>query len=270
MPPTRSITAPVGTPVREYWEAETCGTHYIDAEKFTREYFDSIEAFRYRLEPFIHDFVEFPRWKDTRCLEIGVGAGTDFLQFLRAGADMSGIDLTDAAVEHVRHRAAVYGFPPPDVRRAVAEQLPFADATFDLVYSWGVLHHCADDAKAFDEMYRVTKPGGMIKIMVYNLNSTNVWLKWIHHAIVERQWKLGPRAGRRWALARFHQSGGTKGYTERQFRDWLRSYPHSNPRFRFDAVPAYPGDRYAGIFRFLRAVEPSWMRWFLSFEFVKA
>lgn len=270
MPPTRSVTAAPGTPLREYWEQETCGTHYIDAEKYTREYFDSIEAHRYKLEPFIHQFAEFSRWKGQRGLEVGVGAGTDFMNFVRAGADMTGVDLTANAVEHVKRRAEVYGFPPPDVRQLNAVQLPFDAATFDFVYSFGVIMHCADDAeRVFDEIYRVTKPGGTIKITVYNLNATATWLKWMHHALVERKF-LGPTAGRRWALANFQESGGTRGYTERSVRAWMSWYPHTSLRFRFDDDLVQPGDRWEHFWRTLRAVEPRKMRWFLSFELVKA
>jgi 2-polyprenyl-3-methyl-5-hydroxy-6-metoxy-1,4-benzoquinol methylase len=73
--------------------------------------------------------------------EVGVGAGTDHLQWARAGALCHGVDLTDAAIETTRARLAHYGFTS-ELRRVDAETLPFPDDTFDVVWSWGVIHHC--------------------------------------------------------------------------------------------------------------------------------
>ncbi len=265
-----SFAPTAGAPLREYWEAEACGTHGVDAERFTRDYFDRIEARRYQLEPFIRDFAEFSRWRGQRGLEVGVGAATDFLQFVRAGADMVGVDLTDAAVEHARHRGAVYGFPSLAVHRANAEQLPFAGETFDFVYSWGVIHHSADTWRAFDEIYRVVRPGGTIKIMVYNAGATLAWLKWLHHAAAEGKWGMSPRAGRAWALANYQENGGTKGFTQPEVRRALARYPHTDLVFRYYDDVVQSEDRYALLFRALRAIEPVRMRWFLTFELVKS
>ncbi|MEO7086627.1 MAG: class I SAM-dependent methyltransferase [Gemmatimonadaceae bacterium] len=263
-----SAPAP-GVPLREYWEAETCGTHYVDAEKFSKAYFDSIAAHRYRVEPFVRDFADFDRWRGKRGLEVGVGAGTDFVEFLRAGAEMSGVDLTKAAVQHVEQRAAAYGLPSPNVLQANAEQLPFTNDAFDFVYSFGVIHHADNTWKVFDEIYRVTKPGGAIKIMVYNLDSTQVWLKWLHHAWAERKWRIGPGRGRRWALANFQESGGTKGYTQRDIERELARYAHSDLRFSYDADRVQPGEPHELLSRVFRAIEPARMRWCLMFELTK-
>jgi ubiquinone/menaquinone biosynthesis C-methylase UbiE len=81
-------------------------------------------------------------------LEIGVGMGADYVRWLRAEARVTGIDLTARAVAVTRARAEAEGFPDADVRQADAEHLPFADGSFDLVYSWGVLQHTLNTAHA--------------------------------------------------------------------------------------------------------------------------
>ena len=92
-------------------------------------------------------------------LEVGVGLGTDFVRFARAGADLHGVDLTEAAVSLVRQRLGQEGLEA-DVQVADAERLPFDDASFDLVYSWGVLHHTPDPSAAIAEVRRLVRPGG--------------------------------------------------------------------------------------------------------------
>ena len=85
--------------VAAYWNRATCGTDVTLATKYSREYFEEIEHYRYRMEPEIFSFAQFTRYRDKRVLEVGVGAGTDFLQWVRAGAKAYGVDLTPAAVE---------------------------------------------------------------------------------------------------------------------------------------------------------------------------
>ena len=77
--------------VREFWNEQSCGTEVAAAKKFSQEYFEQIESFRYFDQPFIHSFAQFSRYRDKRVLEVGFGAGTDFLQWLRCGARASGI-----------------------------------------------------------------------------------------------------------------------------------------------------------------------------------
>src|SRR6266850_5803378 len=90
--------------VRKFWNRQSCDTQVAEAEKYSRGYFEQIEAFRYFDQPFIHSFAQFTRYRGKRVLEVGCGAGTDFIQWLRAGAVASGIDLTQEALDNVRHR----------------------------------------------------------------------------------------------------------------------------------------------------------------------
>ena len=151
---------------------------------------------------------------------MGFGAGTDFIQWLRAGARVSGIDLTEEALANVRHRIAVYGLPQPEsLQVADAETLPFPANTFDLGYSWGVLHHTPNTPKALAELVRVVRPGGEIKVMLYNRHSLYACKMWVKHALLKgRPWK-----SLRWVLWNHVESIGTKGFTQAEVEQMLAS-----------------------------------------------
>ena len=116
------------------------------------------------------EFAEFPKFKGKRTLEIGVGLGADHQKLAEHGAILSGIDLTPRAINHTKRRFELMGLNS-QLQIADAENLPFEDNSFDAVYSWGVLHHSPDTQKAVNEVYRILKPGGLAKIMIYNKHS---------------------------------------------------------------------------------------------------
>ena len=158
--------------VRAFWQAHPCGTKFSDAAMGTPEFFERVEAHRYTKEWHIPDAADFAGARGLRVLEIGCGLGTDGAQFAKAGADYTGIDLTEAAIELARRRFECSGLQG-EFRVADAENLDFADGSFDLVYSHGVLHHTPDTARAVQEIHRVLKPGGRAVVMLYHRNSYN-------------------------------------------------------------------------------------------------
>jgi len=161
--------------VRDFWNANPCGTKFSEKEIGTKEFFDSIKQHRYSTEWHIPQVVQFERWRGRNVLEIGCGLGTDAVEFARAGANYTGIDLTPRSIELVARRFEMLGLSGR-LRVADAESLPFEAEEFDLVYSHGVLHHTPDPQKAFDEIHRVLKPGGTAMIMLYHKNSYNYYV----------------------------------------------------------------------------------------------
>jgi len=158
--------------VHDFWQAHPCGNKFSDAEMGTREFFQRVEAHRYEKEWHIPIAADFAGACGLKVLEIGCGLGTDGAQFARAGADYTGIDLTEASIELARKRFELFGLKG-EFRVADAEQLDFADDTFDLVYSHGVLHHTPDIEAAVREVHRVLKPGGRAVVMLYHRGSYN-------------------------------------------------------------------------------------------------
>ena len=204
-------TAPEETKsrVRAFWEDEPCGSVHGSAPEGTKKYFDEIERRRYELEPFIAEMADFAGSKGKSVLEIGVGLGTDFVQFARAGAKVTGIDLTEHGVELVRRRLALEGLEG-DVRVADAESLPFEDESFDKVYSWGVLHHTPATEQAVREALRVLRPGGEACVMLYSRHSWVAYKLWVRFALLERR----PTRSLADVLAHHMESEGTRGFTK--------------------------------------------------------
>lgn len=211
-------TANLKSDVKQFWNRQSCDTQYAQAAKFTREYFEEIERWRYQDQPFIHSFAQFTRYRGKRVVEVGFGAGTDFIQWLRAGAVASGVDLTEEALANLRHRIAVYDLPQPEsLQVADAENLPFPSNTFDLGYSWGVLHHTPNTEKAVAELVRVVHPGGEIKLMLYNVHSLCAYKCWVRMSLLKgRPWE-----SLRKSIWNHVESIGTKAYTPGEIRRML-------------------------------------------------
>lgn len=195
--------------VRDYWEQEVCGTRLGDTE-------DDYTALKDTEAHITAEVAEFERWRGKRVLEIGVGGGSDFLKFVRAGARAIGIDLTRAAVEMVERRLAAEGLEA-GVGQGNGEALPFEDASFDLVYSYGVLHHSADPAAAFREVRRVLKPGGEFRGMVYSDFSACGFFLWGAQGLLKGR----PHLSQRQIIHRYLESPGTKSYGNDEFRNVL-------------------------------------------------
>ena len=172
---------------REQWGQDPCGSNHDREHEFgSREFFDQVERHRYsEYAPWMPRLMEFQKFRDARLLEVGCGMGTDLLQFARGGARCVGIDLTPRSIEITRHRFRLYG-AEGDFMISDGEHLPFHDASFDVVYSNGVLHHTPDTEGAVREVHRVLKSGGVAKIMLYHRDSLNYWVE-----IVLRRGLLG-------------------------------------------------------------------------------
>jgi len=158
--------------VRAFWQKHPCGTKFTQAQPGSRQFYESVEAHRYEKEWHIPAAAGFANSKDRDVLEIGCGLGTDGAQFAQAGANYTGIDLTEAAVDLARRRFELFNLPGK-FRVADAEQLDFPDNSFDIVYSHGVLHHTPDTAGAVREIQRVLRPGGRAIVMLYHRDSYN-------------------------------------------------------------------------------------------------
>src|SRR5712691_4208956 len=141
--------------VQAYWDARPCNIRHSPKAVGTREYFDEGEARKYFVESHIPAFAEFERWRGKRVLEIGCGIGTDTINFARHGALVTAVDLSDKSLEVARRRAAVYGLQDrirfyQGNSEELSRFLPVE--RYDLVYSFGVIHHTPHPGAVLDEL----------------------------------------------------------------------------------------------------------------------
>jgi SAM-dependent methyltransferase len=158
-----------------FWSRYQPGFRFTAQAVGTPAFFSEVEAHRYALEPHIPRFAQFDSWGGKDVLEAGCGIATDGLQFARAGARYTGVDRSDVALDLARRRFELENQPGQFVLASVTE-VPFADESFDLAYSFGVLHHVPETEKAIRELHRVLRPGGTARVMLYHRDSLNYYV----------------------------------------------------------------------------------------------
>jgi ubiquinone/menaquinone biosynthesis C-methylase UbiE len=241
--------------VAAFWEEGSCGEVYaVGASPLER--MEAHAAARYTLEPYIRNFAHFEAAEGKDVLEIGVGMGADHCEWARCRPrSLTGVDLTRRAIDFTRERLALHGL---DSRLEVsdAENLPFEDSSFDLVYSWGVLHHTPDTPRAIREVYRVLRPGGRALVMVYNRYSIVGSMLWLRYALLKGR----PMTGLNEIYAKHLESPGTKAYTPRDARSLFRDFARVETSIRLsggDTLEGAAGQRHQGmLLRVARAIWP--------------
>lgn len=158
--------------VAEYWNRRPCNIRHSKADVGTRAFFDDVEKRKYFVEPHIPEFADFARWRDKRVLEIGCGLGTDAANFARAGADYTGAELSKVSLDLARRRFDVFGLKGTFVH-CNAEELAedVRESSFDLVYSFGVIHHTTNPDAVIRQARRVIRPNGEFRLMLYAKDS---------------------------------------------------------------------------------------------------
>lgn len=154
--------------VQRFWDERPCNIRHSPKPFGTLEYFEEVKKRRYFVEGHIRQFVEFERWKDKTVLEIGCGIGTDTVEFARAGARITATELSAKSLEIAKQRFQVYGLQGTFLL-ANAEELSHAllPAPFDLIYSFGVIHHTPRPDRALRELKKYTHPKTELRIMLY-------------------------------------------------------------------------------------------------------
>ncbi len=163
--------------VKTYWDKRPCNIRHSKAEFGTKQYFDEVEERKYFVEPHIPNFADFKKWKGKKVLEVGCGIGTDSINFARAGAKLTVVELSKESLEICKKRFAVYNlqakFYLADAEH-LSEVVPVEE--YDLIYSFGVIHHTPKPRKTIEEILKFSGRNTELRIMLYAKYSTKNFL----------------------------------------------------------------------------------------------
>jgi ubiquinone/menaquinone biosynthesis C-methylase UbiE len=163
----------------EQWTADPAGPNADDVEGLLAE--------RRAYAPWMREALDYRGARGLNVLDVGCGQGIDLCEYARAGATVTGIDLTPMPVKLARQHLDELGLEGT-VMEGDAEDLPFPDETYDRVCSNGVLHHTPDMLHALREIHRVLRPGGRATVIVYNRQSAHFWIQQVlRYGILGRQ-----------------------------------------------------------------------------------
>jgi ubiquinone/menaquinone biosynthesis C-methylase UbiE len=243
--------------VHDFWNQASCGEAlYLTDQDQTS--FNTHLHMRYSLEPFILDFAKFSQTQALKVLEIGVGLGADHQMFAQAGAQLYGIDLTERAIENTRTRLACFNLES-SLAVGDAENLNFQDEMFDIVYSWGVLHHSPNTLRAIQEVHRVLKPGGLARIMIYHTFSLVGFMLWLRFGLL----RLHPFIGTKEIYSKYLESPGTKAYSVKEARCLFQGFHEVSIQTvltHADLLDSAVGQRHRGaLLSLARKVWPRWL-----------
>lgn len=251
--------------VRDFWNEAACGED-LYLRSHDRAGFLAHAKRRYELEPYILDFARFDSWRGKKVLEIGVGLGADHQRFAQAGADLYGLDLTERAVSSTRQRLELFDLTSC-LQVGDAENLEFGEGVFDLVYSWGVLHHSPDTKRAVDEVWRVLKFGGAARIMIYNKYSLVGLMLWVRYGLL----RFRPFTRLSTIYASYLESPGTKAYSRKEAQQLVARFSNVNIQTVLthgDLLESNAGQRHQGAY--LDLARRIWPRWLIRHFFPRA
>jgi len=158
--------------VKEYWNNQPCNVKHSKKEIGSKEYFDEVERKRYSAEPHIPRFADFSSWKNKKVLEIGCGLATEGINFALNGAEYTATDLSSESLDLAKKRFEVYN-QEGNFYLGNSEELTsfLPNQKFDLIYSFGVIHHSPNPEKIFDKLYEYMDDNSILKIMLYAKDS---------------------------------------------------------------------------------------------------
>ncbi|HEX6848048.1 MAG TPA: class I SAM-dependent methyltransferase [Chitinophagaceae bacterium] len=161
--------------IKHFWNENPVGSNFIAYEEGKR-FYEDYDNFRYKTEDHILGELDKIDFQNKKTLEIGLGQGADSMQLINRGAVYYGIDLTEESIRRVTERFKIFNRNYQDIKVSNAENIPYPDNFFDIVYTHGVIHHSPSIKKIVEEIHRVLRPGGQAVIMLYHKNSFNYYI----------------------------------------------------------------------------------------------
>lgn len=159
--------------VKSYWDRRPCNINHSNKEIGTKDYFDDVTERKYMVEPHILKFADFEKYKNKKVLEVGCGIGTAAVSFIENGACYTGLDISETSINIAKTRLGVYDLQGQLLVENIENYT--SEESFDLVYSFGVLHHTPDITKSIQNIHSLLKEGGEFKLMLYAKNSLKMF-----------------------------------------------------------------------------------------------
>ena len=154
--------------VKKYWNNRPCNVRHSQEEIGTKKYFDEVEKKRYISEPHIPIFADFKSYQGKKVLEVGCGMATEGINFAKQGAKYTGTDLSEESLKLAKKRFEVYN---KDGKFYVGNSEKLTSfvpiETYDLIYSFGVIHHSPQPKKIISEIKKYMNKDSTLKIMLY-------------------------------------------------------------------------------------------------------
>jgi SAM-dependent methyltransferase len=149
--------------IADWFSENPCEAWHGTAAVGSMLWSQQVSAQRYYVQPHILEFADFRKWRGKRVLEIGCGIGSDTLEFVRAGASVDAIDASKESIRIAQQRVQEANFVCND-----AEKYRYPNEEFDLIYSFGALHHTPHPKAILRQscVYSL-KPDGELRIMLY-------------------------------------------------------------------------------------------------------
>jgi ubiquinone/menaquinone biosynthesis C-methylase UbiE len=160
------------TAISAYWDEHIHDLEIASHPIGTAGFFQELDEYRFDKLRYLPEVVDFNAFKGKTVLEVGCGVGIDLVRFAKAGAKVTGVDLSPTAVQLTKQNFSQQNLTA-ELMVMNGEALQLADDTFDFVYAHGVLQYTADPNQMVNEIHRVLRPDGQAIIMVYNTYS---WL----------------------------------------------------------------------------------------------
>lgn len=256
---------------QKQWNSRACGE--LPGDKQSVDYFDAVAQDRYRQQPWMHDYFRYERFAGQHVLEIGIGQGTDMMQFAKAGAICHGVDITQNHLKLTALNATLRGFEV-DLHEADAVNLPFADNSIDCVYSFGVLHHIPEIEHVISEIRRVLKPGGQVMIALYYKWSAFHIFKCLIMNGLYRGWLF--KKGYDGLLSTIETGADgvnikpyVKLYTKKSVRNVMRGFSSEDisiHQFHLShLIPSALAERLTFFDKLLRPLD-GWLGWYVTFK----
>lgn len=154
--------------IQTYWNHRIHDLEMTDHPVGSKAFFDDLDEYRFDKLHYLPQLVDFASFRGQRLIEVGCGIGTDLVRFAAGGARVTGVDLSQTAIDLARKNFELHDLAAEELRVGNGESLPYPDASFDVAYAHGVIQYTANAAQLVRECHRVLKPGGTGIFMVYN------------------------------------------------------------------------------------------------------